>query len=98
MTEADYYHMIAMCMHYSVMVMAWRKIKGGNIEASGSRSQPVKEPAVGVLSESSRLFSHYAEQFGLSPSSRFRIQVPPIEDDRSLAEILFDSKDQDGGQ
>jgi len=53
------------------------------------RGLPRKHPLLQVLRDNSTAFRMYAAEFGLTPSSRSRLQIRPVAEQPSLAEQLF---------
>jgi P27 family predicted phage terminase small subunit len=78
-----------MAEHYAFAVQAARKLhERGDLTVEG-REGPKKHPLVQVLRDNSQMFKSYAAEFGLTPSSRTRLQLPPEAEQLSLADKLF---------
>jgi len=90
LTKLDLPALEFLCLHYAVGREAVEMLVRDGIVADGVNGTIKKHPAVSVLSENSRLFKAYAIEFGLTPSSRVRIQSEPIEKEKTLAEMLFE--------
>ena len=89
LTEVDKPALEMMCLHYQVVLEASRIIEKRGIIALGSQGQPVAHPAVTSLNTSSTAFRRWATEFGLTPSSRTRLQVPPDVKEPTLVEQLL---------
>jgi P27 family predicted phage terminase small subunit len=78
-----------MAEHYAFAVQAARELHAlGDLTVEG-REGPKKHPLVQVLRDNSQLFKSYAAEFGLTPSSRTRLQLPAEAEQLSLADRLF---------
>lgn len=77
LTEADLATLETYCVHYGALRMAERAVSaGGLITADGKRN-----PAYGVLKESSLLLIRCAGELGLTPSARSRASMNDLADD-----------------
>lgn len=77
LTEADLATLETYCVHYGAVRMAEREISAsGLIRADGKRN-----PAYGVLKESSLLLVRCAGELGLTPSARSRAAMNELADD-----------------
>ena len=89
LTEMDTTALEMMCLHYATAVQAERLIRREGLVTTGVRGGLVKHPAVQILRDSSTAFRQYAEQFGLTPSSRARIELPMPDEPDELERLLF---------
>ena len=89
LTETDTAALEMLCLHYGMAVEAGKILREEGLTAIGAHGQTVKHPAVQILRDASTAFRMYAEQFGLTPSARSRIQVVMPEEPDELEQLLF---------
>lgn len=71
LTEADLATLETYCLHYGLVRQAEREIAvNGLIDANGKRN-----PAYGIIKESSTLLARYAAELGLTPAARSRATI-----------------------
>jgi len=87
-TELDRQTLEMMCLHYAYANKAERILRKEGLLASGSQGQDVKHPAHQMLLDHSRQFLRYAAEFGMTPSSRSKIEIAEKEPD-DLVSALF---------
>lgn len=88
-TDADMAAFELMSVHYAT---AWRAAEVVQIEGlilKDKFGQLHKHPALQILRDNSALFKAYAAEFGLTPSSRSRLQMPLPEESTQLEMELF---------
>ena len=89
LTEADGASFDLMLTHYSLASEAARTLKKEGSIIEDSKGYPAKHPAVQILRDHSAAFLRYAAEFGLTPSSRARLNlVTPEEEIDELEEFL----------
>jgi len=94
LTMADVPAFILMAEHYGVARQAVHelvqdgKLKLTVIDANGNLR---KHPLLQVLRDNAAAYRMFAVEFGMTASSRGRIKVGPVEKEKSLAEVLFES-------
>jgi len=79
-----------MCLHYAVVRRAWDELDKGDLTSPTGQGSVKRNPVVAIFRENSAAFHSYATDFGLTPSSRVRIKVEPVQREKTLAELLFD--------
>lgn len=89
LTELDTTALEMMCIHYETAVQAQRLVRTQGLVVTGARGGLVRHPAVQIVRDSSTAFRQYAEQFGLTPSARSRIELPMPEEMDELERLLF---------
>lgn len=78
-----------MAEHYAFAVQAAKELrKEGSLLVEG-REGPKKHPLLQALRDNSQMFKSYAVEFGMTPSSRSRLQLPEEAEQLSLADRLF---------
>ena len=93
LTEADGASFDLMLTHYSLASDAARTLKKAGSVLEDSKGYPAKHPAVNILKEHSAAFLRYAAEFGLTPSSRSRLNlVTPDEEIDEFEEYLRGGK------
>jgi P27 family predicted phage terminase small subunit len=88
-TDADMAAFELMSVHYA---MAWRAaeiVQQAGIIIKDKFGQLHKHPALQILRDNSAMFKSYAAEFGLTPSSRSRLQMPLPEENTRLEMELF---------
>ena len=93
LTELDGASLDMMLTHYSLASEAARTLKKEGSIIEDSKGYPAKHPAVNILKEHSAAFLRYAAEFGLTPSSRSRLNlVTPDEEIDEFEEYLRGGK------
>jgi len=85
---------LLMAEHYSIARAAAEAIDKDGLTVVDENKCQRKHPLLQVLRDNSTAYRLYASEFGLTPSSRGRLQVAPLEDEPSLAELLFAGVDE----
>ncbi|MGR9434782.1 phage terminase small subunit P27 family [Rhizobium leguminosarum] len=76
LTDADLATLETYCVHYGALRMAEREIAANGLISDGKRN-----PAYGILKESSLLLVRCAGELGLTPSARSRASMNEYADD-----------------
>ena len=82
-----------LCLHYAVARMGYEEIEEEGIITWNTQGGAKKHPGATVFIENSRAFRAYLTEFGLTPSSRVRIDADPTAESKSLSDILFEGVD-----
>lgn len=93
--EWDLPAMELMCTHFAFAVEAGRILNEEGLSTVDERGLPRKHPLLQIWRENSRDFLRYGTEFGLTPSSRSRLTVEPVETE-TLADLLF-TRTREGG-
>lgn len=64
-----------LCFHYGLAVDAAKTLKEEGTTTVDERGLTRKHPACQILRDNSQAFKQYMQEFGLSPSSRARLDV-----------------------
>lgn len=89
LTEVDMAALEMACNHYGLAREAMALIERMGLFVKDRDGQPRKNPALQLYRDNSQAFKQYLVEFGMTPSSRSRIQAEPIDQEPSLAEILY---------
>ena len=81
LTEIDGEALELLVTHYAIAVEAASILKKEGIFARDSRDLPAKHPAAQIFRDHSAAYRSYMTEFGLSPSSRSRLDLPKPDDD-----------------
>ncbi len=94
LTDVDLAAFEMMCIHYALARQALDEVNliGLTIEEEGKTK---KNPAMQAFRENSQAYKALLVEFGLTPSSRSRIESTPFDNEPTLAEILFDGFEND---
>ena len=94
LTDVDLPAFEMMCIHYALARQALDEVhdNGLTIEEEGKTK---KNPAMQAFRENSQAYKALLVEFGLTPSSRSRIESTPLDNEPTLAEILFDGIEDD---
>jgi P27 family predicted phage terminase small subunit len=87
LTEVDGPAFTAMAIHYAKMIEATVAMKKDGQTKKDYNGNPVKNPMDQVLRENSTQFRQWCSEFGLTPASRAKLQVP--DPDKDLADEFF---------
>lgn len=93
LTEADALALEDMCLHYGFMKSAAASLRRLGITIIDKDGITRKNPAHQIFREHSAAFRQWATEFGLTPSSRTRLEMPDT-GKKSLAEMLFDATEE----
>jgi P27 family predicted phage terminase small subunit len=94
LTEVDLPAFEMLCLHYALARQALDEIEGTGLTII-EEGKTKKNPAMQAFRENSQAYKSLLVEFGLTPSSRSRIVTDVLEDEPSLAELLFDGIDDD---
>jgi P27 family predicted phage terminase small subunit len=76
LTEADYISLGNLCQAYSTMVKAQKKLTESGLLFKTSSGYVQQSPLLGVVNTCMETITRLCREFGLTPSSRSRMQVP----------------------
>src|SRR5947208_16259410 len=78
LSKADRAALAAYCVAYSRWVTAERQVRQyGTIVKSPNKGFPMKSPYLVIADQAMEMMRKYLVEFGMTPSSRSRIRVPP---------------------
>jgi P27 family predicted phage terminase small subunit len=88
LTEVDMPAFEALCIHYGLARQALEEVNtnGMTIEEDGKTK---KNPAMQAFRENMTAYKALLVEFGLTPSSRSRIVAAELDQEPTLAEVLF---------
>lgn len=89
LTDADLPAFILMAEHYNIARRALSEIAEEDLTVQDQNGLLRKHPLLQVFRDNSMAFKSYAAEFGLTPSSRSRLQLPDDAQQMSLGEELF---------
>ena len=89
LTEVDLPAFEMMCVHYALARDAFEIVNKLGLFIKDRDENPRKNPAMQLFRDNSAAFKAYMVEFGMTPSSRSRIEANPIDDEPSLAELLY---------
>ena len=89
LTGADTSAFRLMCEHYAVAIKASKELREQGFTVKGRDGFVKKNPLAQVFRDNSVAFRGYAEQFGMTPSARARLEMPMEAEQLSLADLLF---------
>jgi P27 family predicted phage terminase small subunit len=89
LTETDELALEMMCTHFELAMQAKRQVQKEGLTTCGSTGSLVVHPAQRVWASEARAFRMWAEQFGLTPSARSRVQAVTPEEPDELEQLLF---------
>ncbi|MFO7537597.1 MAG: phage terminase small subunit P27 family [Chloroflexota bacterium] len=78
-----------MAEHYAFAVQAAKELRAEGTLTVEGREGPKKHPLLQALRDNSLAFKAYATEFGMTPSSRARLHLPPEAEQLSIADALF---------
>jgi len=90
LTEVDLPAFEMMCLHYALARDAFEVVDKLGLFVKDRENAPRKNPAMQLFRDNSAAFKAYMIEFGMTPSSRSRIEANPIDDEPSLADLLYD--------
>jgi P27 family predicted phage terminase small subunit len=92
-TDADAAAFELMSIHYAIAWQAMAIVEREGLTRTDKFGQIHKHPVLQVVRENSTAFRLYAAEFGMTPSSRTRLQTPTPDDpddvERKLEQALF---------
>ena len=91
LAETDLRSLELLAGAYGRVCEAERLLAKEGLIVQGSMGQPVRHPAVDILNASSQLYRSLAARFGLTPSDRGALDVPPsnsYREDDHLGELI----------
>lgn len=89
LTDVDVAALELMATHYSIAWESARVIQKQGLTVTDTFKQVHKHPLLSVFRDNSTAYRAYAAEFGMTPSSRSRIQVPePAEWDQLEMELF----------
>lgn len=88
LTEADYMALGNLCMAYSRMVKAERKLAEAGLLYKTQSGYVQQSPLLSIINSSVETISKLCKEFGLTPSSRSRIQLMSSENQQGDDGIL----------
>jgi P27 family predicted phage terminase small subunit len=88
LTEADYIALANLCQAYSRMVRVEKKLAEGGLLYKTQSGYVQQSPLLSVINSSVETITKLCREFGLTPSSRSRIQLLAKDRDQSGDEIL----------
>lgn len=77
-----------MAEHYSFAVQAAQELREEGLTVDG-REGKKKNPKAQIFKDNSLAFKSFATEFGMTPSARARLSLPPEAEQLSLADKLF---------
>ncbi len=89
LTEADYMALGNLCQAYSRMVKAERKLSEAGLLYKTQSGYVQQSPLLSVINTSVETITRLCREFGLTPSSRSRIQLLSSENERSDGVLDF---------
>lgn len=95
LTDVDLPAFEMMCNHYGLARDALKLINAMGLFVKDRDEQPRKNPALQLYRDNSQAFKAYLIEFGLTPSSRSKIEAVPLDEEPSLAELLFEGLDDE---
>ncbi len=79
--------------HYVLSIWAVRELHEGGLIVEGVNG-PKKNPVATIFKENSRMALRYMSEFGMTPSSRSRLEVPPDADQMDIFEQISQLMDE----
>lgn len=81
LTEVDGPAMAMMATHWAIAFEASKQIKADGLTAEDQNGKLRKHPLLQVVRDNSTAFRLFAAEFGLTPSSRGKLNIPEPEED-----------------
>src|SRR5579862_4638967 len=81
LTEADYMPLGALCQAYSTMTKAQRKLNESGLLFKTPSGYVQQSPLFSIINSSMETITRLCKEFGLTPSSRSRIQLQSAENE-----------------
>lgn len=88
LTEADYIALSSLCQAYSRMVRAEKELSEAGLLYTTRSGYVQQSPLLSIINSSVETITKLCREFGLTPSSRSRIQVMSSEHEKSSDGIL----------
>ena len=97
LSDSDLPALEMLCLHYAAARKGWDELDKKGPTVIGALGGVKGNPAAAIFRQNSLAFKSYLTEFGLTPSSRVRLQVGDggVEE-KTLAEILFEAAQGDG--
>ena len=95
LTDVDLPAFEMLCIHYALARDAFKLVNELGMFVKDRDGQPRKNPALQLYRDNSMAFKAYLLEFGLTPSSRSKIEAGPLDEEPSLADLLFDGIEDD---
>lgn len=89
LTTVDRAALAAYCVAYSRWAEAERQVTRLGTIVKTANGNLIQNPYLAVANRAMEQLSRLAGEFGMTPSSRSRVQVQPADEGMSLAELLF---------
>lgn len=97
LTEIDGAALAAYCTAYGRWVEAERNVqKYGTVMLSPDKGWPVQSPYLSIANKAMEQMHKFLTEFGMTPSSRSRIQVEPPQEAADPFEELFGGNQRTG--
>lgn len=93
--STDLHALEMLCLHWAAARRAWKLLDKGGILIKGRQGDPVKNPAQYVWRSEAQAFAKLASEFGLTPAARSRILADEPDQEKSLADLLFEAVNTD---
>ena len=81
LTTIDQGHIEILCTQYSLYRLAEKDVRENGLITENKRNGKKPNPSIAIARESAKLYKSIAVEFGLTPSSRVRIDAPGQPDD-----------------
>lgn len=88
LTEIDGSALAAYCQAYSRWVEAEEKLKDEDLTVTTANGNVLQNPLVNIANKQMLLMHRYLTEFGMTPSSRTRIQVKKDDGESEMASYL----------
>ena len=89
LTEAGGLALGMLCEAWAQYVEARRAVMEAGMLATSDKGNVYQHPAVALMNSARNELLKWAREFGMTPSARSRISVGAVEEEPSLAELLF---------
>ena len=89
LTEADGHALANLCIAYSTLVRAQVKLNESGLLVKSPSGYLQQNPLISIVNSAVGTINSLSREFGLTPASRSRIQMPeePYDHDRIIAEM-----------
>ena len=88
LTVADRTALELYCSQYSIYRKALKELDEEGITSINIRNGKKANPATQIVRESAKLIKAFATEFGLTPSSRGKMQLPSEDDDMEFENLI----------
>lgn len=89
LTAVDVPAFLMLCEHYAVAMAAAEVVAQQGPMRKDENGVERKHPMLQILRDNSKAFRMYCSEFGMTPSSRQRLDFESAEEGDALAELLF---------